>query len=71
MDLTTVSDHHAVVPDGSTVDRYDGLQPDTAFELSSGRTIARPSGDLLCRVGTGDDVRFGDVEACFVFRGRR
>jgi 3',5'-cyclic AMP phosphodiesterase CpdA len=65
VDLTTVSDDHAVVHDGLAVHRRDGLEPDTAFEFAgcSGRTLARPPGELLCRIGTVNDVHFGEEEA--------
>ena len=65
MDLTTVADDLVVIHDGERVHRFDGLTPDTDFELMgvSGRTLPRPSGELLCRLGTVNDVHFGETEA--------
>ncbi len=65
MDLTTVADDLAVVHDGADVHRAEGLDPDTEFEVGgcTGRTLPRPSGALLGRVGTVNDVHFGETEA--------
>ena len=69
-ELTTVSEHSAVVFDGTTVHRYDGLAPDSPFEFdgATGRTLPRPPGELLCRVATVNDVHFGETE-CGVIEG--
>lgn len=69
MDLTTVADDLAVVFDGGTERRYEGLEPDTAYEYDGHafRTFARP-GELLCRFATVNDVHFGEVE-CGVLEG--
>lgn len=69
-ELTTVSEDAAVVFDGAEVRRYDGLEPDTAFDLDGvvGATLPRPAGELLCRVATVNDVHFGETE-CGVIEG--
>ena len=64
MDLTTVADDLIVLHDGVTVARFEDLQPATAYTLM-GRdvtTLARPAGELLCRVATVNDVHFGEIE---------
>jgi predicted phosphodiesterase len=63
-ELTTVADDAAVVHDGTTVHRFDGLAPDTdyTFEGIESRTLPRPPGELLCRFGTVNDVHFGERE---------
>ncbi len=65
MDLTTVADDLVVIHDGERVHRFDGLEPDADFEFVglSGRTLPRPGGALLCRIGTVNDVHFGETEA--------
>ena len=65
MDITTVADDLVVVHDGLDVRRYDGLAADTEYDLDgiSVRTLPRPSGELLCRFATVNDVHFGEVEA--------
>ncbi len=65
MELTTVADDLAVIHDGAQVHRFDGLPPDADFELLgvTGRTLPRPGGELLCRIGTVNDVHFGETEA--------
>ncbi len=65
MDITTVADDLAVIHDGLDVRRYDGLSPDTEHDLGgvAVRTLPRPSGELLCRFATVNDVHFGEVEA--------
>ena len=64
MELTTVADDHAVVHDGLAVRHYDGLQPDTLYELDgfAFRTLRRPEGRLLSTFATVNDVHFGEVE---------
>jgi Icc protein len=65
LELTTVSEDAAVFHDGTTVERVEGLEPDHEYEHAgiSFRTLPRPSGRLLCRVGTVNDIHFGEVEA--------
>jgi len=65
VDVTTVADDLVVLHDGSRVHRFDGLRPDTDHDLLgvTVRTLPRPEGELLCRVGTVNDVHFGEVEA--------
>ena len=65
MEVTTVADDLAVVHDGLSVWRYDGLAADTDHDLGgvAVRTLATPSGDLLCRFATVNDVHFGETEA--------
>ena len=69
-ELTTVSEEMAVVFDGPQVRRYEGLEPDTPFELDgvAGRTLPRPGGELLCRFATVNDVHFGETR-CGVIEG--
>lgn len=74
-EVTTVTDDSAVlheVPelsgsDAPTVDvkHLDGLEPDTDHDIDGValRTLARPSGELLCRIATVNDVHFGETEA--------
>ncbi len=65
VELTTVSDDAATFHDGTTVDRVSGLEPDAVFDRHgiAFRTLPRPSGPLRCRIGTVNDVHFGEVEA--------
>ena len=65
MDITTVADDLVVVHEGLDVRRYDGLSADTDHDLDgvTVRTLARPSGEFLCRFATVNDVHFGEVEA--------
>ena len=71
IELTTVADDLAVFHEGVTTHRHVGLTPDTEFELHglTGRTLARPSGELLSRFVTVNDVHFGETE-CGVIDGR-
>lgn len=64
VELTTVADDLAVLHDGTTVHRYEGLAPDTAhaFHGVAFRTLPRPPGQLLARFVTVNDVHFGEVE---------
>jgi 3',5'-cyclic-AMP phosphodiesterase len=64
MDVTTVADDLVVIHDGTTVRRYDGLCADTEYDFDGVevRTLPRPAGELLCRIGTVNDVHFGEVE---------
>jgi Icc protein len=65
MDVTTVADDLAVLHDGLEVRRYEGLAPDADYEFDGHRvrTLTRPSGQLLCRFATVNDVHFGELEA--------
>ncbi len=65
MDLTTVADDLVVWHEGVEVHRRAGLAPDAVHEVDGVevRTLARPAGELLCRVATVNDVHFGEVEA--------
>jgi 3',5'-cyclic AMP phosphodiesterase CpdA len=65
VDVTTVADDLVVLHDGMRARRYDGLTPDSDYELDgvSAHTLPRPGGQLLCRLATVNDVHFGEVEA--------
>ena len=69
IDVTTVADDLAVlhtVSEGvAAAHRFDGLAPDTEYELLTAtvRTLDRPDGELLCRFATVNDVHFGEIEA--------
>jgi predicted phosphodiesterase len=65
VELTTVADDAATFHDRTTVDHVGGLEPDTEYERHgiAFRTLPRPSGALRCRIGTVNDVHFGEVEA--------
>jgi Icc protein len=65
VELTTVADDEVVLHAGGTALRYDGLEPDTAYELHgvAFRTLPRPPGERLATVATVNDVHFGEV-AC-------
>jgi Icc protein len=69
VELTTVGDDAATfhVRDGGpvAVDELTGLAPDTGYEHRgvAFRTLARPSGALRSRLGTVNDVHFGETEA--------
>jgi 3',5'-cyclic-AMP phosphodiesterase len=64
MELTTVADDLAVLHDGASVHRFDGLEPGHGYEFHGHqlRTLERPRGELLCRFATVNDVHFGEVE---------
>lgn len=64
VELTTVADDLAVVHDGEEVRRYEGLVPDTSYDLDGVdvHTLTRPRGALLARVVTVNDVHFGETE---------
>ena len=63
-ELTTVADDLVVIHDGESVHRFDGLEPDTDYELHGHavRTLPRPPGERLATVATVNDVHFGEVE---------
>ena len=65
VELTTVADDAATFHDGTIVDHLAGLASDHEYEYDgiSFRTLPRPSGALQCRIGTVNDVHFGEVEA--------
>jgi molybdenum ABC transporter molybdate-binding protein len=65
VELTTVTDDSATFHDGTAVDVVAGLGADTAHERHgiSFRTLPTPSGVLRCRIGTVNDVHFGEIEA--------
>lgn len=65
MELTTVADDLIVVHDGVIVHRLDQLRPSTTYDVAGHQvqTLARPAGELLCRLATVNDVHFGEVEA--------
>jgi Icc protein len=64
VELTTVADDLAVLHLGQQVFRYEGLQPDTVYELHGValRTLPRPPGELLARIATVNDLHFGETE---------
>jgi Icc protein len=64
VDLTTVADDLIVLHDGATVTRHEHLTPSTEYTFGEHRvtTLARPPGQLLCRIATVNDVHFGEVE---------
>jgi Icc protein len=65
VDITTVADDLIVAHDGLQVHRLTGLQPDTDHDVAGTtvRTLIRPTGALLCRFTTVNDVHFGEEEA--------
>lgn len=65
IEVTTVADDLAVLHVDGEAHRFEGLDPDTEYELLERqiRTLTRPPGELLCRVATVNDVHFGETEA--------
>jgi 3',5'-cyclic-AMP phosphodiesterase len=69
LEVTTVADDlvvlHAFGGDEAVAQRFEGLAPDTGYELlgTTVRTLTRPGGELLCRFATVNDVHFGETEA--------
>ncbi len=63
IELTTVGDDMAVLHDGTSVHRRDGLEPGTGYDLLgiTFQTLPRPAGELLCRFATVNDVHFGEI----------
>lgn len=67
MDITTVADDlivaHRAGADGGVV-RLEGLHPDSIYHVGNYevQTLSRPAGELLCRVGTVNDLHLGEVE---------
>jgi 3',5'-cyclic-AMP phosphodiesterase len=70
VDLTTLADDEAVLHEGTTVHRHDGLAPDTAYDLDGHtfRTLPRPAGERLATFCTVNDVHFGETE-CGILNG--
>jgi predicted phosphodiesterase len=67
VDITTVADDLIVAhPQGTSgvVVRLTELRPNSIHHIGSHevRTLARPEGHLLCRVGTVNDLHHGEVE---------
>jgi 3',5'-cyclic AMP phosphodiesterase CpdA len=68
-ELTTVADDEAVIHDGTTVRRYEGLTPDTDYELDGFAFHTLPQlGERLATFATVNDVHFGETE-CGVIEG--
>lgn len=63
-ELTTVADDIAVFHHGRHVIRHENLEPNTAYTEHGidFRTLTRPSGKLLSRIATVNDVHFGETE---------
>jgi 3',5'-cyclic-AMP phosphodiesterase len=67
VDITTVADDlivaHRAGADGAVV-RLEGLQPDSIYHVGNHevQTLSRPAGELLCRIGTVNDLHLGEVE---------
>jgi len=68
-ELTTVADDEAVAHDGPVARVYDGLAPDTHYELDglSFTTLPQP-GERLATFATVNDVHFGET-MCGVIEG--
>ncbi|MEX2293947.1 MAG: metallophosphoesterase [Acidimicrobiales bacterium] len=68
-ELTTVADDEAVVHDGTSVRRYEGLTPDMEYEIDgfAFRTLPR-LGERLATFTTVNDVHFGETE-CGIIDG--
>jgi 3',5'-cyclic-AMP phosphodiesterase len=65
VEVTTVADDLVVMHEGTSVHRFEHLEPDTEYEFLgvTVRTLPRPSGELRCRFATVNDVHFGETEA--------
>ena len=65
VELTTVADDAATFHDGTTSTTSPGSSPTptTRYDGITFRTLPRPPGALRCRIGTVNDVHFGEVEA--------
>jgi 3',5'-cyclic-AMP phosphodiesterase len=72
VDITTVADDLIVAHEAGTLDvvRLTGLQPNSLHRVGGVevQTLPRPDGQLLCRIGTVNDLHFGEVE-CGVVDG--
>jgi 3',5'-cyclic-AMP phosphodiesterase len=64
VEVTSVADDEVVLFSGGEARRFDGLAPDTDYELAGEavHTLVRPPGRLLCRFATVNDVHFGETE---------
>lgn len=64
VELTTVTDTEAVLHDGTTVVRLDGLRPnrEQTHEGITFRTLPRPLGQRLATVATVSDLHLGEAE---------
>jgi len=65
VELTTVTDDSATFHDGTTVDVVTGLDADAEHEHRgiTFRTLPTPPGAFRARIGTVNDVHFGETEA--------
>lgn len=65
VELTTVTDDSATFHDGTDVEHVTDLEPDAEHERHgiTFRTLATPPGTFRCRIGTVNDVHFGETEA--------
>jgi len=64
VDVTTVADDLVVFHDGLIATRFEGLAPATTYTFlgTEVTTLTRPSGALLSRFTTVNDVHFGETE---------
>ncbi len=66
MDITTVADDLIVAHTAGSTDvvRLTNLQPNSIHHVGDQevRTLSRPQGSLLCRVGTVNDLHLGEIE---------
>jgi len=64
VDVTTVADDLVVFHDGLIATRFEGLEPGVTHTLlgTEVTTLTRPSGALLSRFTTVNDVHFGETE---------
>lgn len=64
VEVTTVGPDLAVLHEGPTVRRYEGLEPAVEHDLDgvTVRTLDHPGGELLCTIATVNDVHFGETE---------
>jgi Icc protein len=70
VELTTVADDAVVLHDGLSVERHQGLAPDTPYTFSGidARTLPRPAGERLATVATVNDTHLGET-VCGVLAG--
>ena len=63
-ELTTIADDLAVFHHGQHVIRHENLEPDTLYTEHGidFHTLPRPSGKLLSRIATVNDVHYGETE---------
>ena len=67
VDITTVADDLIVAHragEGGEVVRLEGLHPGSIYHVGNHevQTLSRPAGQLLCRIGTVNDLHLGEVE---------